>query len=321
MRLYLVAAIAVIIIAGIGVFMTHAEKEEPAACLTGAYLSDNPTAKEIEQFRKDFGKKPCLIMVFVDWEHFVKDEIVKEVYGQNAVLIITWEPWLAAKKQGIDFDKLITGGYDGYLREFAGKLKQIKNVVYLRFAHEVNGDWYPWSAAKLGSEKYVAAYKHVKDVFDKAGAANVKWVFSVNWEDIPSSNHFMSSYPGDAYVDYLGIDGYNWGLSQEWSRWMSFGEIFKKRYEEIVRFFRKPVMITEFSSTTRGGDKRLWIEDAMQSMKELKKIEAFVIFNVDKETDWRFPADTPSGMELKKQLCDSYFRESLSNIEGTHGRQ
>lgn len=287
---FLFVLIALCALCAAGIFLTHAAQESPAGCLTGAFIADDPTAEDIDGFKRDYVKKPYLIMVFVEWGTFVKPEFIKAVYDRKSAPFVTWEPWAFKDKQGIDFDKILAGGYDVYIREFADRLTYIKKDVYLRFAHEMNGDRYPWSAAKIGPEKYKAAYRHVKDIFDAAGAANVKWVFSVNWEDVPAANHYSLSYPGDRYVDYMGIDGYNWGTSRSGSRWMSFAEIFKNRYDEITRENAKPVIISEFGTSGSGGDKKLWIEEAMASIKSMKRVMAFVIFNVDKETDWRFPA-------------------------------
>jgi hypothetical protein len=68
-------------------------------------------------------------------------------------------------------------------------------------------------------------------------------------------------------------------------------------------------MISEFSGSGAGGDKRLWIEEAMRSMRSLERLHAFIIFNVDKETDWSFPAAGDAGKELRRQLGNSYFTE------------
>lgn len=309
MKPFIVLLILAVIVGITGIVAGNAERREPAGCMTGAFLADNPSAKDIKNFKKEYGKKPYLVMVFIEWGAFVGADIAKDVYDQKSALVVTWEPWAFKDKHGIDFDMLLAGGYDGYIKAFAARLAAIKKDVYLRFAHEPNGDWYPWSAAKIGSGKYIAVYRHVKDIFDKAGSDNVKWIFAVNWEDIPGSNVFSLSYPGDKYADYIGIDGYNWGTSQDWSKWMSFSEIFKKRYEEITAAFKQPVIISEFSSSSEGGDKRLWIEDAMMMIRRLKHVEGFVIFNVDKETDWSFPAHTEAGKEFRKQLDNNYFKE------------
>jgi len=90
---------------------------------------------------------------------------------------------------------------------------------------------------------------------------------------------------------------------------MSFKEIFQKRYHEIVAHFNKPIIISEFSTTSSGGNKSEWIREAMSNIKKMGKIKAFVLFNVDKETDWSFPINKEFGRELRRQLKDNYFRD------------
>jgi beta-mannanase len=278
-------------------------------CLTGGFIADKPTKENIEEFHTNFGKKPYLVMVFVDWENFVDDEVIRDVYADECVLVVTWEPWYAIDKKGIDYDAVLSGDADSYIRDFAGKLKRINRPVVLRFAHEMNGDWYPWSASRIGAGKYIAVYRYIRNIFDGVGAKNVKWMFSINSEDVPKENNYMDCYPGDEHVDFVGLDGYNWGNIKPWSRWMSFNEIFQKRYHEIAAHFNKPIIISEFSTTSSGGNKSAWIREAMSDIKEMKNIKAFILFNVDKETDWGFAANKESGKELRRQLKDEYFKD------------
>lgn len=293
----------------IGFFLYYATNSA-LHCFMGAFLSDEPTKEGIIDFKNKYGKKPYLIMVFVDWKNFINREVIKDVYSQGCVLFVTWEPWYAVAKEGMDYDEILSGKWDEYISEFAEILKKIDGAVFLRFGHEMNGNWYPWSGTKIGNSKFVEIYKYVKDIFDEIGATNVKWVFSVNSEDVPrEDNNFMLYYPGDEYVDYVGIDGYNWGTTESWSRWMSFNEIFEKRYQEITDNLKKPVIISEFSSTSSGGDKAAWIRKAIDDIKRMKEIKGFVLFNVDKETDWSFSSNDDSGEEFKLQIENDYFRD------------
>jgi beta-mannanase len=190
-------------------------------------------------------------------------------------------------------------------------VKSVKGSVFMRFAHEMNGNWYPWAGTKVGREKYIGMYRHVKDVFIKEGAQNVKWVFSINWEDVPrgESNNFANYYPGDDYVDFIGIDGYNWGDTQPWSRWMSFRELFKGVYHACGALYPgKPVLISEFATAGSGGDKAAWIKAAFEEMKKMDRVCGFVIFNVDKEVDWRAAPDSAAGKELRRSLQDPHFQ-------------
>jgi len=292
--------------------LKEAETISSSFCLTGAFLADRPTRSDIVRFQRDYGKKPYLVMVFTDWGKFIDNRILGNIYSEGSIPFITWEPWIAHEKKGIDYDKLLTGGDDGYIKDFARRLKNTGRPVFLRFAHEMNGNWYPWVGTKLGAQKYIEIYRYIWDIFHQTGVDNVKWVFSVNWEDVPprTSNQFMNYYPGDEYVDYIGIDGYNWGDTQSWSKWMTFDQMFRKPYDEITAKTNKPIIISEFSSADGGGNKAFWIKEAMADMKGMKQVKAFILFNVEKETDWSFPGNETPGKEFRRQLQDSHFRDT-----------
>jgi mannan endo-1,4-beta-mannosidase len=276
-------------------------------CYIGAFLSDNPTREDIISFGRDYGKKPYLVLVFIDWENFVDKNVLDNIFSQGSCPVITWEPFYWNDKSGVDFQDILDGKFDDYIENFANLLGSFKKPVYLRFAHEMNGDWYPWSGSAVGAENYKAVYRYIKDKFDGLGVDSIKWVFSINWENVPKANNYRQAYPGDNYVDYIGIDGYNWGVSQSWSKWMSFEDIFGPVYKEICEIYDKEIIITEFSSTSKGGDKAKWIKDAFLKIKQMKKVRGFILFNVDKETDWSFPPESVYGNALKAKLEDEYF--------------
>jgi beta-mannanase len=303
-----------IIVAALTLFLAQscarAEDTYPGKghCFVGAFLGDNPTSAEIKGFKDYFGKGPSPVMLFVDWNKYPDTAALDKIYSLQSVAMITWEPWEAETKAGIDYDGLLNGKYDRYIMEFALRLKKINKDVYMRFAHEMNGDWYPWSGKDLGPEKYKAIYRYVFDIFRREGALNVKWVFAINWEDVPVDNYYAAYYPGDGYADYIGIDGYNWGDTKPWAKWRTFSEIFSNSCKDAVKRFNKPVMITEFGSSSSGGDKEKWIKDAIQDVRNMKDIKAVILFNVDKETDWAFLPGTSAGKALKDSLANDFFK-------------
>ena len=285
-------------------------QKEKNGCFTGAFLTDNPGKADILSFQKAYGKKPYFVLMFTDWNSFPDSGSIKEILEESSCPIITWEPW-EDYSVPVDPAKILTGGYDEYIREFALKIGSFEGEVMIRFAHEMNGDWYPWAGSVIGAENYKKMYRYVKDIFDDAGVRNVKWIFSVNWEDVPKTagNDMMNYYPGDEYADYIGIDGYNWGTAREWSKWRSFRDIFSKTYKKLVEELGKPVIISEFSSVSEGGNKAQWIRQAMRDIRSWNEIKGFVLFNVDKEADWMFPADKKCGMEFGREIGDPYFKD------------
>ncbi len=298
-----------------GAVLCACQKQQGSGCATGAFLADKPSAALLEKFRSDYGKRPALVLVFLDWGKFPDETVIRDVYDGGSVLMVTWEPWDAGQKKGIDCEALLRGDQDPYIREFALRLQAIGKPVFLRFAHEMNGDWYPWAGNKIGPETYAAMFRHVHQIFEQAGVRNVRWVFSVNAENVPPENTWEACYPGASYVDYVGLDGYNWGTTQAWSRWKSFRDVFQNIYNEVVRRYRKPVIISEFSTTSSGGDKALWIKDALLELKAMHEVKGFILFNVDKETDWWFPPVSLSGQYLKAGLQDDYFLEKRNWAE------
>ena len=305
------------VIAAVVFYRPGAPDETPldarnGGCLVGAFLGDAPRRSDIWTFQKDYGKKPYFVMIFVDWENYPDPGVINDILNESCRPIVTWEPWTAYSKRPTDIDNILEGGYDDYIRDFARKVDAFPGKILLRFAHEMNGDWYPWSGARIGAEKYKEMYRYVKDIFDDERVDTAGWVFSINWEDVPpiAANDMMNYYPGDDYVDYVGIDGYNWGTTQPWSRWMSFYEIFGGIYRRVVNEIGKPVIITEFSSASEGGDKAEWIREAMDQIKRWDMVKGFVLFNVLKETDWTFPANEKSGRQLRESISDPHFTDN-----------
>ena len=284
-------------------------KNEGAGCFVGAFLADVPARQDLESFRENYGKKPFVVMVFLDWGKEIDQRVIQDVYGQDSVLMVTWEPWDAISKEGIDYEALAEGKFDAYIQKFAQKLKAIGKPVFLRLAHEMNGDWYPWAGQKIGPSTYQKIFRHVHSIFGQEGAANVRWVFSINAENVPPENDYILCYPGSRYVDYIGLDGYNWGTTQPWSQWKSFREIFSGVYHEVVKRYGKPVIISEFSSTSSGGDKARWIREALREIKSMPAVRGWILFNINKETDWAFPPASEGGQNFKKGLEDPYFKE------------
>ena len=136
------------------------------------------------------------------------------------------------------------------------------------------------------------------DIFEKEGATNVRWVWSP-YVSCGSSTAFGKVYPGDGYVDWVALDGYNWGTSQRWSSWQSMAQIFAKSYDAVTRLApRKPFMIAEVASAEAGGNKAAWISTAFNKTipDRMPKTRAIIWFSSNKETDWRIDS---SGASLR----------------------
>jgi hypothetical protein len=229
-------------------------------------------------------------------------------FGRGAVPVVAWEPWdwlKGSEQPEFALSRIIAGDFDEYIRGWAADARRFGRRVLLRFAYEMNGDWMPWSEGVNGNKpgQYVQAWRHVHRIFRQEGATNVRWVWAPNVIS-PDFVPLQRLYPGDRYVDLVGIDGYNWGTTQpSWgSRWQSFDEIFRPTIRRIRRITSKRILITETASTEHGGNKARWIRETLAAFDRYPSIVGFMWFNYDKETDWRIQSSPEALRAFRKGI-------------------
>ncbi len=281
--------VATILLLGLTLFpMTESNAETELK--VGAWLGDQPTDDGIKAFNKLQDRDLDIVHMFMDWSTNFDSDFVRRrtnaVYANNAILLLTWESWEYNTVQ------IMNGNADSYIKKMAQDMRSYGKEIWLRPLHEANGDWYPWA---IGYESgintnstYIAAFRRIVDIFRSEGANNVKWIFNVNCNNVGPNTSFTGIYPGDNYVDYNSIDGYNWGTTQSWgSTWQSFDEIFLAAYNSLKNY-NKPIFIAEWASAEIGGNKAQWITDSFNRINSsYDKIFAQVWFSHNKETDWR----------------------------------
>ena len=218
------------------------------------------------------------------------------VVDHGAIPMVTLEFW---STQNGGLASIISGNKDAYLTSFADDAKAFGRTVYLRPFHEMNGNWYPW-AGTVGNNsptQLVAAWRHVQQIFVARGATNVKFVWNVNNDSVPNvaGNTIESYYPGDAYVDFIALDGYNFGTYASWSSWRTFGSVFGNAYTRVTALTTKPLFIAETGSVEVGGDKAAWIANMFQVIPTTyPRITGVCWFNALKGEDWRAESSAAS---------------------------
>jgi len=166
---------------------------------------------------------------------------------------------------------VISSRYDGFIRGWARDAKRWGRPFFLRFNWEMNGDWFPWSEDANGNRpgEFVRAWRHVHDIFTEAGATNPIWVWCPNVDFEDKFRDLGSLYPGDDYVEWTCLDGYNSGTNPaKDDRWRSFDQLYRHSYEEIVNEIAptKPMILGEVASSEQGGSKARWIADMLRAL-------------------------------------------------------
>ncbi|HEY8563746.1 MAG TPA: glycosyl hydrolase [Pyrinomonadaceae bacterium] len=220
--------------------------------------------------------------------------------------MVTWEPTLCASTPANIEVQIAGGAHDAYVNAWADRLKTFlggadgafgtadDRRVYIRLGHEMNGDWYPWGTAVGGNSPadYVAMWRRVVGVFRAKGmtASHVQWVWAANNDDVGgfTAEQF---YPGDPYVDWVAIDGYNWGESETWSNWATPEQVYGNMTNRLRALTAKPLALTETGSTTSTTSgtsvpaKSQWLTDFFNYLAA-RDVRLVAWFNEDKETDW-----------------------------------
>jgi hypothetical protein len=188
---------------------------------------------------------------------------------------------------------VIAGTYDSYIRQFATAAKAWGHPFFLRFNWEMNGNWFAWMEGVNGNKagESVTAWRHVHDIFSEVGATNATWVWCPNIDPDNQLRNLSSLYPGDSYVDWTGLDGYNWGTNPARSdRWRSFDSLYKSTYAKITETIApsKPMIVSEVGSSEYGGSKASWIKDMLGTVPvNYPKIRGLLYFEkYDDGMDW-----------------------------------
>jgi len=223
---------------------------------------------KVDEWAAAVGETPTMVMEFEAWS---RDRTIEnhftEVRRQGVrTFMLTWEPWqtvsaakgkTAQHKLQPEFSNaaIAAGEKDDYLRAWAESIAKSGLKVYVRYAHEMNGDWYPWSRDPA---KYIAAWRRMVDIFREAGADNARFVFSYNpsvFEPLAGWETNLRRYwPGDDYVDLLGSTMINFGGKKAYTV-----SEFVARFEKAREMFDKKLIITELN--TAAEDRVKWLVD------------------------------------------------------------
>lgn len=213
-----------------------------------------------------------------------------------------WKPGMGAQQPAYSLDAINRGDFDDELKAYAEDAHAYAGPIWIRPFHEMNGNWYPWCGTVNGNspEKFVRAWRRVHDIF-AAGAPNVKLVWCPNIDSIDSAGRVNTSanaisryWPGPGYVDYIALDGYNFGEG-DGQHWRSFSQLFASPYAEVCALSSTtPVFIAETGCATVGGNKSAWIADMFAvAPRSFPRIGGIGWFNAYKSRDWRIDSPAP----------------------------
>ena len=211
---------------------------------------------------------------------------------------------------------IAAGSQDAYIRDYAEQVAEWGRPFFLRFDAEMNGFWFPWSEGVNGNKpgEFVTAWRHVHDIFTSVGATNATWVWCPNVDFTRKLTPLHGLYPGDAYVDWTCLDGFNWGNTRNSAGWQSFDQIFSSTYKRVVKIApHKPMVIGEVASEERGGSKANWIQSTYRKItSNYRKIRAVIWFDEkDQGMHWPIESSRSATNAFAKAVSRSIYRPNV----------
>lgn len=260
----------------------------------------------LSQFEKMVGKEVDIVADFVHWgnEKDFPMEYTTLARDKGKTLLIYWN----AKDYNFDgpndprfgYDAILAGNWDSYITQFAADAKAYNGPVILIPFEEMNDNVAPWDGTVNNNspEKHIQAYRKIREMF-RTTAPNVKFGWAPNNVSVPDipGNQITDYYPGDQYVDIVGVDGFNFG-----EPWTDFEKVFRPSLNILMQY-KKPIYL--FSMASRDGAKKAeWITEGLGNIDQYP-VWAWVWFNENKsengEYDWRVNSD-PASLEAFKSV-------------------
>lgn len=207
------------------------------------------------------GVRPQLLMSFQAWcQRPSPARLLAEDRAEHiSMALITWDPWCptarglpnsreGARQPAFSNAAIAAGRLDSYIRSYADAVRESGITVYIRYAHEMNGTWYPW---RWNPKMYVRAWRHVVTIFRQQHAANAKFVWAGLWPanqvTAKQTRRLLAFWPGRAYVDDIGTTTINFGGAH-----LHPVKTFEPIIAAMHRRLRLPVMLTEVNTEYAG---------------------------------------------------------------------
>jgi len=251
-------------------------------------------------------------------------EGMKTAYNDGKIIELTLQTSTVMNTDldsyNIMFD-IIDGRKDDDIKALAGSIKEFAHPILFRLNNEMNSDWttYGGNITLNDPEIYVQVWRKFYKIFEEVGVNNAIWVFNPNDHSFPPCgfNSSIAYYPGNEYVHIFGITGYNTGTyyaEKYMEKWREFEEIYQDITDSNEKIYGAfPWVITEFASSSVGGDKAKWIDNMFASLHKFPRIKmAFWFSSADYDADNNNAVARPYWID-ENEDCINAFKENLKN--------
>jgi len=234
-------------VAALVVFLSALLIQEPGM-LIGVYQPNSPGSYgQVTAFAAQAGFSPRILSYYSTFTQPFASAFATEAASNGATVLVQWQP------RGTTSAAIASGADDAYIHKFAQAVLSDNWQVIISYGQEMNGNWYSWGMGGTDGSSaatYIAAYRHIVSIFREEGVNNVTWLWDPN-VSYGGSPKLSTLYPGDAYVDWVGLDGYYSTPAT------TFTTLFTPSVTELRTFTSKPLLIAESGVTGTAGPGQL----------------------------------------------------------------
>ncbi|GAA5194118.1 hypothetical protein GCM10023322_57730 [Rugosimonospora acidiphila] len=191
----------------------------------GCYSPTRSNVYNFDTLERQVGRAFNVYSTFISFDSTtVTHSEIRTASDTGHDILLAWQP---SRTVGLRFSDILAGSYDRYIDGWFDFLAAFPTTVYIRFGHEMNGSYTPWSPLYTGAvassqctspAQFAQVWRYlVARQRANKRAINIRWYFCPNVNDVPVRTPYPleTFYPGSAYVDVVGYDSYN-GLSGQW---------------------------------------------------------------------------------------------------------
>lgn len=221
------------------------------------------------------GRDPNLLGQYVSWNVPFDAAAAARSVSYGALYYAAWEPF------GASVQAIADGASDAYITSFAKAVRDFGDPIALSFGHEMNGNWYSWGTTQATAAEFVAAWRHIHDLFAKAGADNVIWVWNPNIVNPMPDVRLKPYWPGNSYVDWVGVTGYFATTGPH-----TFDGVYGQTMAEVRHFTDRPFIIAETAVETGPSDTAS-VHNLISGVEQRSDVLGLIWFDYDKNgVDW-----------------------------------